>query len=336
MQRKRRDWQRGVVNVSRCFFVCVTILIITGCNVKEVGRTVGYSIKGDYYLDVDDPGRGEDKFRQEVELNPESPLTNYYYGRLLLRSEKIDQAIPYLEKSIRLDPYKADYHFWMGVAYGAKNRLKAERDQYEKALVLNSKHLNSLTYLGHHHLKAKRYNEALDLYVQALQIWPESPSVLYNRGLVLSRLGRTPEERLAWKEYLAVVPSGALAIRAVDHLNRLNDFSYRNYYFGPRTVMVPEVTFEPFSAQLTKSGKESLGEIGKTAVLMKKGSLQVVVYQKNNKKLAEQRAKSIRAFLYQEYPGLKSSKLGISWFNKPQKVAEKRWNIEESVDFFIL
>jgi len=336
MQHKKRNVGGGWKGVVVGFSAVVAVALLGGCNVKEVGQTVGYSIKGDYYLDVDDPLKGEEKFRKEVELNPGSPLTNYYYGRLLLRSEKIDQAMPYLEKAIQLDPYKADYHFWLGVAYGAKNRIKAERDQYERALVLDSAHLNALTYLGHLHLKKKRYTDALDLYGKALQIWPESPSVLYNRALALSKLRRSPEERIAWKQYLAVAPSGSLAIKAADHLNRLNDFSYRNYHLGARTLMVPEITFEPFSAKLTKSAMESLEEIGKTAALMKKGSLQVVVYQKNNKRLAQQRAKSIRDFLYKEYPMLKRNKLGISWFGEPQKVAERRWNIEESVDFFIL
>ena len=43
----------------------------------------------------------------------------------------------------------------------------------------------------------KKYDEALNLYSRALKIWPGSPSALYNRALILKKLGRTPEELLA-------------------------------------------------------------------------------------------------------------------------------------------
>lgn len=311
-------------------------VLIPGCSVKEMGTTVKYSIKGEHFLQVDDPAKGEESFRREVETNPENPFSNYYYGRLLLRSDKAKAALSYLQKASRLDPDNADYLFWTGVAHGSLKQIRQERSCYEQALKRDGDHVQSLTALGHYYLRKKKYTKALELYSKALDIWPKSPSALYNRALVLSRLGRTPEEQLAWHEYLAVNDSGGLARNAVDHLNTLNDFSYRNYPIGPRLVTVEKVRFEPFSAELARDARPALEMIGAAADNLKSGVLQVVVYQQNNVELARARAQSIRTFLRSEYPELKGDRIGISWFGEPQRDRKKKWRIEESVDFFLV
>ena len=68
----------------------------------------------------------------------------------------------------------------------------------------------------------------------------------------MKRLGRTPEEKLAWHEYLSIYPSGAMARRATANLNYLSDFAYRNHKLGPRTITTEKIYFEPFSPKLVK------------------------------------------------------------------------------------
>ncbi len=84
---------------------------------------------------------------------------------------------------------------------------------------LIAKHLQSLIYLGHRRLAKKKYTEALDFYTQALDIWPGSPSAFYNRALIINKLGRTPEEIIAWLDYLEQYPVGTMAHQATDYLN---------------------------------------------------------------------------------------------------------------------
>ena len=70
---------------------------------------------------------------------------------------------------------------------------------------------------------------------------------------------------------------------------------------------------------------------------MKKGTLQVVVYQKNNKSLAKTRAMAIKSFLRSEFPSLSNKRVGISWFAEPQKLSikGKKLVIDEAVSFFV-
>ncbi len=309
------------------------IVLLSGCSMTDIGST----LRGDHYLMTGDYRAGEASFRQSVREHPASAGNNYYLGRFLLARNRPKQALPWLEKAVRLDPGNADYHFWLGMALGATGRDKAERKQYKQALAIDPKHLQALIYLGNAELRRGRYTTALTLYQKALRIWPGSPTALYNRALVMKVLGRTPEEKTAWLQYLDRYPSGSLAIRATSHLNRLGDFSYRNHYLGRRTVTLTKIWFRPFTAELDPYSYPALDLVGATVSNMTKGTLQVVVYQKNDRELARQRAISVKKYLQQKYPALKGGRIRISWFDREEIFTAdgRKQKSGESVRFFL-
>jgi len=128
-----------------------------------------------------------------------------------------------------------------------------------------------------------------------------------------------------------------MARRAVDHLNQLNDFSYRNHQLGARTVTTEKIWFEPLSATLSKASSESLTVIGAIAENSKAGTLQIVAFQKNNKELAHRRALAVKHFLLDNFSGLKPGRIGVSWFAEPEQlvVNRKKLVIDESMSFFM-
>jgi tetratricopeptide (TPR) repeat protein len=312
-------------------------VMINGCVVKDIGTTVEHSFKGDYYLSTEKYEQGRQSFAQEVADNPDSALAHYYYGRFLLEDEDFKLALLHLSKARDLDSENAEYHFWAGLAAGGLDDTKSEEAGYSKALQIDENHLQSLINLGHIELQKKRYQEALDLYSRALEIWPDSPSALYNRALILHQLGRSPEERRAWLEYLWRYPAGAMALQATDYLNMLGDFTFRNHRLGALAVTTEKIWFEPFSSRLDTSSHESLNVIGSIFENLDKGTLQIVVYQKNNKDLARQKAHAIKRYLVDEFPAIEPNKIGISWFSEPHKLTIKKRNltIDESVSFFV-
>lgn len=313
------------------------ILLLGGCVVKDISQTVGNTVKGDYYLDTEKYDQGRESFEKAVAENPSSSSANYYYGRFLLYDKQYKKSLKYLEKARSISPDNADYQFWTGIGYaGVKNRQEEEKC-YRKALKINPDHLQSLVYMGHNLLGRKRYSDALEYYARALDIWPGSPSALYNRALIAKRLGRTPEEKAGWLEYLDYHPAGPKAKRAVEHLNYLGDFSWRNHKLGARTVTLEKIYFEPFNARLSTASLESLNLVGGIAERLKKGKLQILVHQKNNKKLAHERAVALRGYLLREFPKIQKDRIGISWFDEPQvvKIKKRKVKVDESVSFFI-
>jgi tetratricopeptide (TPR) repeat protein len=313
------------------------VVLLSGCVVKNIGTTVEHTFKGDYYLTSEKFEQGRESFAREVQENPESALAHYYYGRFLLQDNEYEQALTHLKKARDLDPRNTDYHFWTGVAYGGLNDIKNEEASYRIALKLDDDHLQSLIYLGHIYLQRKQYEKAFDLYSRALDIWPDSPAALYNRALILHQLGRTPEERRGWLEFISRYPSGKMAQQATDYLNMLDDFTFRNHRLGTRTVTTEKIWFEPFSSTLDPSSYESLNVIGTNFETLGKGTLQIVVYQKNNKELAKNKAHAIKRYLIDQFSSIEPKEIGISWFSESHKleIRNKSLTIDESVSFFV-
>lgn len=322
----------------RIFLFLIILVLLTGCaKVEKLGTIMKFQVQGAHYLETGNYAKGEAIFRQAVKEDPGNAQANYYLGRFLLARDQGKKALPYLEKAATINPNDADHQFWLGLAYGADGRITEERQRYEKALALDPAHLQALIYLGHLQLKSEEYKAALATYEKALEIWPHSPSALYNRALIMNILGRAPEEKLAWLEYLSLYPAGGLARRAADHLNMLEDFSYRNHILGVRTITLKKINFKPFTAELDSDSYPSLKLVGAIVSNMGQGKLQVVAYQKNHEQLARQRAVSIKTYLQDTFPDLKGDRIGISWFAAPDHITidGKTLRIEESVRFFV-
>ncbi len=319
-------------------FVMMAVLLCGCAQGKPESTSQGQIIKGKEYLSSGDLKQAEAAMQKEVERDPTNAGVNFSYGRVLLATNKPRQALPYLKKAASLEPDNSLHLFWLGVAFGENKRPSQERASYERALQLDSNYVEALVYLGNNHLRAKAFQPALDCYQRALAIAPANPQALYNQAVIFKHLQRTPEEKLAWRLYLESYPSGELARRAADHLNLLDDFSYRNHPVGHRIMTLPAISFAPLSAELTVPAKAALDQIGAVVNRLKRGKLDILVYQKNNLKLAQERALSIKNYLDRQFTALQSEKrIRLSWFKAPEKrkLTGRVARIDESVVFFL-
>ncbi|MDK9708088.1 MAG: tetratricopeptide repeat protein [Desulforhopalus sp.] len=307
------------------------VFFLSGCGVK-------YNIQGEYYMQQGDFGGGRQAFEKVLKKDPTNPTALHFYGRFLLAQNRAKAALPYLEKAVAGNPGDSSYHFWLGVAYGENGARGKERESYQEALRLDKQNVQALTYLGNSFLQGGELEKGLTSYQRALEIWPENSQALYNRALILRKLNRESEERQAWLLYLQSFPDGVFAQLATDRLNSLEDFSYRNYQLGLRTLTLTEIGFLPLSATLSAAALPSLDLLGGTVAAMEKGTLQIVVYQQNNLQLAKMRAMSIRDYLESQFPKLQvPSRIRISWFDVPEEITvlDKKLVRKESVQFFL-
>ncbi|WP_456385233.1 tetratricopeptide repeat protein [Desulfolithobacter sp.] len=320
------------MKIQNVFLVGLVLAVLSGC----VGVDVGSNFIGNRYLSSGDYDGGAARFRKVVREKPDSAQANYFLGRFLLAQQKASESLPYFEKAVQLSPDTVDYRFWLGVTLGELGQIDSERAQYEQILALNENYVPAWVYLGHNLLKNRKYEEALASYTRALEMAPTIQTALYNRALIMHILDRTPEEKIAWMIYLKRYPAGARALRATDHLNRLGDFSYRNYQLGARRVTLRKIYFQPFSSELRRNSFPSLDLVGEIVSNLEKPTLQIVVYQKNNKKLARDRAISIRKYLLEKYSELEG-RVGISWFDVEERFTVKGQEVRtgESVRFFL-
>jgi tetratricopeptide (TPR) repeat protein len=258
----------------------------------------------------------------------------FVMGRLHLAADHPEKALPYLEKAVALSPDVPDFHFWLGVAYWALKNSNEERNQYMRAIALDQDYLAAHLYLGHNFLDSREWKRALVQYNTVLALDPGLPNALYNRGLALKNLGRSAEEAIAWKEYLAVNQSGKWALRAVGHLNELGDFSYGIHQVGAQKTVIKSPLFDA-SDSLLPDSFPSLDQVGHLLENNQNLHLHIVVYFKDNQKRAYARAQVIKEYVTQHYPGANHGRVKISWFACGEKIVvnNETYLLDESVRF---
>ena len=224
-------------------FLLLSVILYAGCSAV-------YRTQGQYYLNTNQYKAGLAAFEENVRKNPDDASANYYLGRFYLAQNQPEKGIGYLSRSAQLNSDHADTYFWAGVARSQLKQPTRERKNYIKALSLDDQHLQARTYLAHNQFENGQYKAALKNYDRVLSVQPDNPDVLYNRTLILKRQGQKPQEKRALKQYLAFYPSGAFAILAVNRLNEMGDFEYRNYRIGNRLVTLKAIQFISFGRNL--------------------------------------------------------------------------------------
>jgi len=313
------------MDTKRWLLLLSMVLWISGC----------MSLKGDGLLKNEQYQDGLATFTGIVQEEPQNPEAQYYLGRFYLALERPEEALPHLKRAVQGDPAKADYHFWLGVAYWAIRDFDFERKSYLQALAIDPKNVPARLYLAHTFLDSGEWQEALDNYDLLLRQEPYNPEALYNRALALAELGRPKEETKAWKQYLEYYPEGKWALRAVDHLNQLGKFSYRNFTIGYRRVTLEHIPFLPGSAKMLSQGKPSLQVLGTILSINDKIYLEVVCYKNGDPALATARAKAVRDYLLQEFPRIKPVRLGARGIGSKERIkaGRKVYLLDDSTTF---
>ncbi len=306
------------------------LFLFSGCSLKQ-------QVRGEYYLDSGKYEQGVAYFEEEFMKHREDPRTNYYLGRFYIAEGAYEKGLLHLKRAALLDQQNADNYFWLGIAHAANNQKDLERSSYLKALQIKSDHVQALTYLGHNYFEKAELKEALRAYDRVLKIWPGNPSALFNRALILKHEKRTTEEKLAWKRYLAVTASGTKARQAVENLNAAGDFDYRNYLIGRRIVTLKRIDFKPATPMIRKDTRRSLDVLGSVLENNQNIAIHVVAYQKNDRKLAEDRVLAIKQYLLEKFSKIHPSRLKLSWFDVPENINTGEtghpYHVDESVNF---
>ena len=73
--------------------------------------------------------------RRAVEIRPASADGHYLVGKALMKEGRVKEALPELERAVRLDPEDSKAHFQLARAYeqlGDKDKARAERQALAK------------------------------------------------------------------------------------------------------------------------------------------------------------------------------------------------------------
>jgi len=135
--------------------------------------SMSHALLGSVYLWMRQYEKAIAAGERSVELDPNGAFVNGLLGQNLNFAGRPDEAIGYIKKGIRLNPFPASYYFG---------------------------------YLGHYYLLKGQYEKALTEFKKELQLAPESPPIHMRLAMTYILLDREEEARASAEKALELAP----------------------------------------------------------------------------------------------------------------------------------
>lgn len=241
---------------------------------------------------------------------------SFLMGRGLMAAGLTAKALPLLQKASMAAPDNPDYAFWTGLCFSANNMPHEERSSYLQAIDSSPDNPSILLNLGHSFLEERKYDDALVYYNQVLTLDDKEKVALYNTALIYHLQQKRKDEQTAWRTYLDHYRYGINAFRAVQHLNNLDDFTYRIYYIGKLKIILNQDELLNITPQQTHTYNTNK----LTRYLLQNPLLQIdiVTYHVQGVSTAKQKAVQLKEYLVSLLgPSLKN-RIRLSWFGEEE------------------
>lgn len=243
---------------------------------------------------------------------------SFLIGRGLMAAGLTKEALPLLQKASFKVPENPEYAYWEGLCFWANGMPGQERLSYLRGIESAPDTIPLLLNLGHNFLEEKNYEGALDNYNKVLSLASTNPTALYNRALVFHLQKNQKNERRAWKTYLEQYRFGMNSFNAVQHLNDLNDFSYRTYNIGTRKVILNQrALLSMFPQHTFNDNVETLA-----GYLLQDSSLflDIVFFSEKDAPKAKQKAIQLRQHLIAQLGESHRQRIRLSWFGEQETI----------------
>lgn len=159
----------------------------------------------------------ESAFREAIRINPNSPLTHFYYADLLKALARFDEALAEVDKAQELDPLSLFINTGVGHVLYLSRRYDEAIEQYRKAVELDPNFMATHIWFGRPYLEKGMFAEAIAELEIAVRLSGESTLALAMLGHGLASAGRREEalqilEKLKQRSKGQYVPSYWIAV----------------------------------------------------------------------------------------------------------------------------
>src|SRR5438046_456426 len=170
---------------------------------------IHFALGGVYYNKLDDVN-AEKEFRLALSEDPNLPMANYYLADILMRSQKIEQAVPLLQIVVAASPQFMRGYLQLGKCYAAQGKLQDALKLLLKAVELE---------------QSKDYAGAERVYREALLASADDPEILKRLGLACQQQGKYEESIEIFQRILRRAPvyPGVNSLLAISYYS-LNKF----------------------------------------------------------------------------------------------------------------
>ncbi|MFN2322447.1 MAG: tetratricopeptide repeat protein [Trueperaceae bacterium] len=139
-----------------------------------------------------------DRYVAVTELAPDDAEAHVWAGRILVETERPEQAIPYWRRALELDPDDARAAYFLelaqeqavwgsaavnafraGVARYEEDRLSEAAERFARASTLNGSYVDAWAWLGRVAFEQGQYADAATYYGSAARLAPDDDDIAY-------------------------------------------------------------------------------------------------------------------------------------------------------------
>lgn len=150
---------------------------------------------GKAWLAKGDTANALKEFHSAAAAQPNLPLVHYFLGRTYLEQRAYPEAEAELDKDIAIEPDFAYNYEDLGILYARLDQPDKAEHYFRQAIERNTTLVNSYFGLAKLYRDSGRYQEALNMLDHAEALAPQSASLHYTRGQVLTHLGQSAQAR---------------------------------------------------------------------------------------------------------------------------------------------
>jgi Flp pilus assembly protein TadD len=161
-------------------------------------------------------------YEEALANKPDDAETLNSLGQVLVRMNRVQDAIPRFERAITLVADKSTYHFNLGFAVAQLNQWDKAVAEYREALKLFPTDYAAQYNLATALQKKGDVQGSIPEFEKAIALAPGEPSFHLSLGMALERVGRTTDAVREYKAYLSMDPIGPDAGRLKEHVEALS------------------------------------------------------------------------------------------------------------------
>jgi len=148
----------------------------------------------------------EDIYRTVLDAAPNHPDALHFSGVLAHQRGRSDDAVALIERSLELEPERADWCSNLGIVLQDRLRLAEATAAYRRAIALDPTHANAHSNLGVVLRAQGDIAEAEAAYRDAIRIDPEHCDAYHNLGVLLNAQRRPREAAVCFSRVITLRP----------------------------------------------------------------------------------------------------------------------------------
>ena len=155
-----------------------------------------------------------------VEKSPAKARPRNNFGAVLLRRDRLQEAIDEFRTALQLQPDYADAHYNLGIAMVKQGNLADGIYHFSETLRLRPRNLKALNNMAATLVLNERYPEAIAYLKKALTINPADENLHTNLGIIMKKQGDLDDARYHFFKALQINPANRAARRHLEEIGR--------------------------------------------------------------------------------------------------------------------